>query len=362
VKGGVQNNFLGIKSVCVNSQMHVSVSVLVGRDRAFDSVLGWSLGDGSVRTEGSLEVGDVSGTNVVDETVDVNWLEGSARVLRTAVVGRRSAVLTLLLGDVGAPVLLHYRADDDVEHRVFDILLNESAETGVIKLGIINRRLVRIGFAERNDLRAARVQVSETDRVNPFLNRTTRGVARRIRPRQHRSCDTATSVVAHDDDVFDAQGLNAVRQDADRVVIDGLELVSDVPLGKERARWRREDRTLGNSGIAASQEQVLRMLPVRREILQQIWIGGIRNRRTEVLISFCQVHQIWEPRRSVVQVGNILAQSGVVISLAISGEDAAWGRRSGKRKGGENGRRYQQNGNKELHEHDETDLLKMNVV
>lgn len=44
------------------------MSVLVGRDRAFDGVLGWSLGDGSVRAEGSLEVGDVSSTNVVDET------------------------------------------------------------------------------------------------------------------------------------------------------------------------------------------------------------------------------------------------------------------------------------------------------
>jgi len=194
----------------MNSQMHVSMSVLVGRDRAFDGVLGWSLGDGSVRAEGSLEVGDVSGTNVVDETVDVNWLERSAGVLRTAVGGRRSAVLTLFL-DVSTPVLLHHRADDDVKHRVLDILLKECAETGVIELGIINCRLVRIGFAERNDLRAARVQVSVTDRVNPTLNRTTRRVARRIRPRQHRSCDTATSVVAHDDDVSDAQGLNAVR-------------------------------------------------------------------------------------------------------------------------------------------------------
>lgn len=75
------------------------------------------------------------------------------------------------------------------------------------------------------------------------------------------------------------------------------------------------------------------MLPVRREVLQQVWIGGIRNRRTEILVSLRQVHQIGEPRRSVVQVRNILggctipvAQSGVVISLIISGEDATWGR------------------------------------
>lgn len=83
-----------------------------------------------------------------------------------------------------------------------------------------------------------------TDRVNPILNRTAREVICRIRSRQHRGLDTATSVVAHDDNVSDAQKLNTVRQNADRVVVDRLKLVCDVPLGEERAGWRGEDRTL----------------------------------------------------------------------------------------------------------------------
>lgn len=87
--------------------------------------------------------------------MDVNWLERSAGVGTATGMGR-SAVLTLFLGDVSAPVLLHHGADDDVEHRVLDILLNECAEAGVIELGIIDGRLVLIGFAERNDLRATK--------------------------------------------------------------------------------------------------------------------------------------------------------------------------------------------------------------
>lgn len=55
--------------------------------------------------------------------------------------------------------------------------------------------------------------------------------------------------MAHHDDVSDAQSLNTVRQDADRVVVCGLELVGNVPLGEERTRRRREDRSLRNSGI-----------------------------------------------------------------------------------------------------------------
>jgi len=52
----------------VNSQTNVAVSVLVSRDRALDGVLRRSLGDRTVRAEGSLEVGDVPGADVVDET------------------------------------------------------------------------------------------------------------------------------------------------------------------------------------------------------------------------------------------------------------------------------------------------------
>ena len=86
-----------------------------------------------------------------------------------------------------------------------------------------------------------RVQVSVTDRVNPTLNRRTCGVVCRIWSRQHRGLDTATSVVAHYDDVSNAQRLDTIRQDADRVVVGRLELVPNVPLGKEGARRRREN-------------------------------------------------------------------------------------------------------------------------
>jgi len=79
--------------------------------------------------------------------VDVNRLEGGIRVSATR-NGRGSAVLS----DVGGPVLLHHRADDDVEHRVLDVLLDESTESGVIVLRRVDGRLVLVGFAVRQDL------------------------------------------------------------------------------------------------------------------------------------------------------------------------------------------------------------------
>jgi len=87
-----------------------------------------------------------------------------------------------------------------------------------------------------------------TNRVNPTLNRVLREIiSGRIRSRQHGSFDTATSIVSHYDDVPDAQSLNPVRQHADRVVVDGLELVRNVSLGEDRARWRRENGALCGS-------------------------------------------------------------------------------------------------------------------
>lgn len=280
----------------------MSTSELV--DRALDGILRRGLGNGPVRAERNLEVGDVASANVVDETVNVNRFEG-ARV-RIAAGGSAGAVLALFLSDVSIPVLLHRRADEDVEHRVLDVLFDQSAESRVIELGRVDVRLVPVCFAERYDLRAARVQVSVTNRVNPTLNRTTCGVACRIWSRQHRGLDTATPVVAHYDDVSNAQRLDAIRQDADRVVIGGLELVRNVPLGKERARRRRENCSLRDPRITASQEQVLRVLSVRREILQQVWIRGIRNRRTEILVALRKVHQIREPRGGIIQIHDVL--------------------------------------------------------
>jgi hypothetical protein len=83
--------------------------------------------------------------------VDVNRFEGSARV-STTVSGRGGAVLSLFLSDVGRPVLFHHRADDDVEHRVFDVLLDESTESGITESGRVDVGLVLVGFAIQEDL------------------------------------------------------------------------------------------------------------------------------------------------------------------------------------------------------------------
>lgn len=258
-------------------------------------------------------------------------------------------------------MLLHHWAEDDVEHGVFDVLLDKGTESGIIVFGKVDGCLVLVGFAERDYLRSARVHEGETNRVNPTLDRVERGVAGGIRSRQHGSSDTATAVVTHYDDVPDVQRPEAVRQDTDRVVVDGLELVRDIPLGEELTRWRGEDRALRNSRIAASQEQVLGMLSVLREVLQQVGVGGIRHGRTEVLVPVCQVHQVREPCCGIVEVHNVLVRA-VPIILTIPGQDTSG--RSGSRQGGDNDRRHnQENWSEELHKHDgKPDQLKMNVI
>jgi hypothetical protein len=55
----------------------------------------------------------------------------------------------LFLGDVGRPVLLHHGADDDVEHRVLDVLLDESTESGVVELWRVDGGLVLVDLAIR---------------------------------------------------------------------------------------------------------------------------------------------------------------------------------------------------------------------
>lgn len=62
--------------------------------------------------------------------------------------------MSLFLGDPGVPVLLHHRVDDDIEHRVPDILLDEGVESGFIEPGRVDGGLVRIGFTRRDGLRA----------------------------------------------------------------------------------------------------------------------------------------------------------------------------------------------------------------
>ena len=85
--------------------------------------------------------------------MDVNRLEGNTRLSATT-SGRGSAVLSLFLSEVGVPMLSHYGADDDVGHRVLDVLLDESTESGVIERRRVDGCLVLVGFAVRRDLRA----------------------------------------------------------------------------------------------------------------------------------------------------------------------------------------------------------------
>jgi len=112
-----------------------------------------------------------SAQEVRELTVDVNRLEGSISVNATT-SGRGCAVLSLFLSDVGGPVLFHHRADDDVEHRVLDVLLDESTESGVIVLRRVDGRLVLVDFTVRQDLWAidtrtrARVY-QEREKKNP---------------------------------------------------------------------------------------------------------------------------------------------------------------------------------------------------
>lgn len=93
-------------------------------------------------------------------TVDVSWLEWSVSLSTTTSGRGGSSVLSLFLSNVGGPVLLHYGAGDDVEHRILHVLLDESTEGGVIELWRVDGGLVLVGFAVRQDLRARYASVS----------------------------------------------------------------------------------------------------------------------------------------------------------------------------------------------------------
>jgi len=49
---------------------------------------------------------------------------------------------------------LHHGAGDDVEHRVLDVLLDESTESRVVDLGGVDGGFVLVGLSPRDDLRA----------------------------------------------------------------------------------------------------------------------------------------------------------------------------------------------------------------
>ena len=143
--------------------------------------------------------------------MDVNWLKVSFGNISTTLRSGGSVVLGFLLSDVCGPVLSHRRAGDDVGHRTFDVLLDQSTESGVVNRRMVNGGFVLVGLSPRDDLRAkprktrgyrrkqkktgpdirnlkfqtsrgerqntgrryspGRVGESGTDRVNPTLNR-----------------------------------------------------------------------------------------------------------------------------------------------------------------------------------------------
>lgn len=107
----------------------------------------------------------------------------------------------------------------------------------------------------------------------------------------------------------------------------------------------------------ASQEQVFRPLSILGKVLQQIWVGRILDRRTEVFVSLRQISQIWESRGGIVQMHNLLNNRRVVPTALgrvpiVPGQDA--GRWSGKRRDGGDGRGdNQQSGDEEFREHND---------
>lgn len=93
--------------------------------------------------------------------MNVNRLEWNISLSTTTTSGRGSVVLSLFLSDVGGPVLFHHGADDDVEHRVLDVLLHQSTESGVIELWRVDGGLVLVGFTIRGNLRARYTRTRE---------------------------------------------------------------------------------------------------------------------------------------------------------------------------------------------------------
>lgn len=86
--------------------------------------------------------------------MDVNWLKVSFGNIGTTLRSGGSVVLGFLLSDVCGPVLSHRRAGDDVEHRAFDVLLDQSTESGVVNRRMVNGGFVLVGLSPRDDLRA----------------------------------------------------------------------------------------------------------------------------------------------------------------------------------------------------------------
>lgn len=58
------------------------------------------------------------------------------------------------------------------------------------------------------------------------------------------------------------------------------------------------------------------MLSVRGKILQQVGVGRVLNRRTEVPVSLRQVLQIWEPRGGIIQIQRDILNDHRVVPIA----------------------------------------------
>jgi len=117
----------------------------------------------------------------------------------------------------------------------------------------------------------------------------------------------------------------------------------------------RKKKTGGEIHEPASQEQVLRVLSVLRQVLQQVRVGRVLDCRSEDLVSLRQISEIREPRSSVVQMENLL-NGPIALGRVIvfSGEDVGrrrWGRK--REDGNERRRDGQQNGDEEFREHND---------
>ena len=116
----------------------------------------------------------------------------------------------------------------------------------------------------------------------------------------------------------------------------------------------RSDRQ-GGDHEPASQEQETWELSLGCQILQQVRVGGISDRRTEVLISLVQRPKLREPRSRIVQRGRKNGEVVDAFGKDLDGGDGLnlWGRDG---EGGEDGRRDdQQNWDEELRKHDYCD-------
>ena len=91
--------------------------------------------------------------------------------------------------------------------------------------------------------------VQHSDRIDPCLDRFFCCIAM-VGLIEDGSLNTATPIMAHNDDVVDSEFRHPVCEGGDVVKVFSRVLVRDVALGEEDTRRRRENGSFGNSGVA----------------------------------------------------------------------------------------------------------------